>query len=59
MLLALLAAYLSARTLPRAWRTLNTDFPNYYLTAQLTREHYDTLASMNGYGYNVRKITAT
>ena len=42
VLLALLAAYISARTLPRAWRTLNTDFPNYYLTAQLTREHYDT-----------------
>jgi hypothetical protein len=42
MLLALLVAYLGVRTLPRAWRTLNTDFPNYYLTAQLTREHYDT-----------------
>jgi Glycosyltransferase family 87/WD40-like Beta Propeller Repeat len=42
VLLALLVAYLGVRTLPRAWRTLNTDFPNYYLTAQLTREHYDT-----------------
>jgi hypothetical protein len=42
ILLVLLVAYLSARTLPRAWRTLNTDFPNYYLTARLTREHYDT-----------------
>jgi Glycosyltransferase family 87/WD40-like Beta Propeller Repeat len=42
MLLALLVAYLGLRTLPRAWRTLNTDFPNYYLTARLTREHYDT-----------------
>src|SRR5580698_6499110 len=42
VLLALLVAYLGMRTLPRAWRTLNTDFPNYYLTAQLTREHYDT-----------------
>ena len=42
MLLALLVAYLGVRTLPRAWRTLNTDFPNYYLTARLTREHYDT-----------------
>jgi Glycosyltransferase family 87 len=42
MLLALLVAYLGVRTLPRAWRTLNTDFPNYYLTARLMREHYDT-----------------
>jgi hypothetical protein len=42
MLFALLAAYMGVRTLPRAWRTLNTDFPNYYLTARLTREHYDT-----------------
>lgn len=23
-----------------AWKTLNTDFPNYYLVARLTREHY-------------------
>ena len=30
------------RVLPRAWHTLNTDFPNYYLTAHLLREHYDT-----------------
>lgn len=42
ILLALLIAYLGVRTLPRAWRTLNTDFPNYYLTARLIREHYDT-----------------
>ena len=42
ILLALLCAYFGARTLPRAWRTLNTDFPNYYLTARLTHEHYDT-----------------
>ena len=42
VLLALLVAYMGIRTLPRAWRTLNTDFPNYYLTARLVREHYDT-----------------
>jgi Glycosyltransferase family 87/WD40-like Beta Propeller Repeat len=42
MLLALLAVHLGVRTLPRAWQTLNTDFPNYYLTARLVREHYDT-----------------
>lgn len=42
LLLALLVTYFGMRTLPRAWRTLNTDFPNYYLTARLTHEHYDT-----------------
>ena len=42
VLFALLAAYLGGRTLPRAWHTLNTDFPNYYLTARLVHEHYDT-----------------
>jgi hypothetical protein len=39
---ALLAAHFGARSLPKAWQTLNTDFPNYYLTARLVREHYDT-----------------
>jgi hypothetical protein len=38
VLFALLAVYLSGRILPNAWRKLNTDFPDYYLTAQLTRE---------------------
>jgi hypothetical protein len=33
--------YFLAHTLPRAWRTLNTDFPNYYLAARLTREGVD------------------
>lgn len=42
ILLALLVTQISVRTLPRAWNTLNTDFPNYYLTARLVREHYDT-----------------
>jgi hypothetical protein len=27
--------------MPRAWRSLNTDFPNYYLAARLTRERVD------------------
>ena len=42
--LALLAGlgYLCVRTLPRAWQKLDTDFPNYYLTARLLREGYDT-----------------
>jgi hypothetical protein len=29
-------------TVPRAWTKLNTDFPNYYLTARLAHEGYDT-----------------
>jgi len=29
-------------SLPRAWRTLNTDFPNYYMAARLVHEGYDT-----------------
>jgi Glycosyltransferase family 87/WD40-like Beta Propeller Repeat len=39
--LVLLGCYLFGHTLPRAWRTLNTDFPNYYLAARLTREGVD------------------
>jgi len=42
MLLVLLAAQMGVRTLPKAWHTLNTDFPNYYLTASLVHERYDT-----------------
>src|SRR5271170_1710939 len=38
---AILCLYLIAHTIPRAWRTLNTDFPNYYLTARLIREGVD------------------
>jgi hypothetical protein len=34
--------YLGGRTLPRAWQKLDTDFPNYYVTARLLREGYDT-----------------
>ncbi len=29
-------------TLPAAWKSLNTDFSNYYLTARLAREQSDT-----------------
>jgi hypothetical protein len=35
-------AYLGMHTMPRAWTKLNTDFPNYYLTARLAHEGYDT-----------------
>jgi hypothetical protein len=41
-LLLLLIAQMGFRTAPNAWRTLNSDFPNYYLTARLVHEHYDT-----------------
>jgi hypothetical protein len=28
--------------MPRAWRGLVTDFPNYYMSVRLAHEHYDT-----------------
>jgi hypothetical protein len=43
VLFALLAAYMGMRTMPHAWRTLNTDFPNYYLTARLAHEGSNAL----------------
>lgn len=30
------------RVLPHAWRTVNTDFPNYYITARLVHDGYST-----------------
>jgi hypothetical protein len=36
-----LIAYLGGKALPSAWHILNTDFPNYYLAARLSRENYD------------------
>jgi hypothetical protein len=41
-LLTLASALLCLHTFPTAWRTLNTDFPNYYLAAQLAHRGYDT-----------------
>ena len=40
--LLLAVAYLGLHTVPRAWTKLNTDFPNYYLTARSAHEGYDT-----------------
>jgi hypothetical protein len=40
--LFVLILYLCAHTLPRAWGKLNSDFPNYYMTARLVHEGYDT-----------------
>jgi hypothetical protein len=42
VLSALMLAYCGLQTLPAAWKTLNTDFSNYYLTARLAREKNDT-----------------
>jgi hypothetical protein len=40
--LLLFIAYLFAHTMPRAWMRLNTDFPNYYISARLVHEGFDT-----------------
>ncbi|HEY2002764.1 MAG TPA: glycosyltransferase 87 family protein [Acidobacteriaceae bacterium] len=40
--LFLLIAFLGLHTMPRAWATLNTDFPNYYMSARLAHEGFDT-----------------
>jgi hypothetical protein len=42
LLFVLLFSYLGLHTLPTAWKTLNTDFPNYYLTARIARENDST-----------------
>ena len=42
IVLLLAVSYFCVHALPRAWRTLNTDFPNYYLGARLVHEGYDT-----------------
>ena len=42
LIFALMAAYFGIHTLPAAWKTLNTDFSNYYLTARLAREDSST-----------------
>ena len=34
--------YFAVHTLPAGWKTLNTDFSNYYLTARLAREKSET-----------------
>jgi len=40
--LLLLVLYVCFHTMPRAWRSLITDFPNYYMSARLAHESYDT-----------------
>ena len=40
--LFLLLLFVCLHILPRAWRALITDFPNYYMAARLAHEGYDT-----------------
>jgi Glycosyltransferase family 87/WD40-like Beta Propeller Repeat len=40
--LFLLVLFMCFHTLPRAWRSLITDFPNYYISARLAHDGYDT-----------------
>lgn len=40
--LLVLGLFLFVHTMPRAWKGLVTDFPNYYLAAQLAHEGVDT-----------------
>ena len=40
--LILLTMQFAVSTLPDAWKTLNTDFPNYFVTASLVHERADT-----------------
>jgi hypothetical protein len=42
LLLLAIVVYVGTRALPRTWERLNTDFPNYYITARLVREGYST-----------------
>jgi len=42
IVLFVLLLYMGLHTLPRAWRSLITDFPNYYIAAQLVHQGYDT-----------------
>src|SRR5437868_562303 len=42
LLTAVMMAYFGVHTLPAAWKMLNTDFPNYYLTARLAQEESGT-----------------
>ena len=37
-----LLLWFGCTTVPHAWNALNTDFPNYYITARLVRNHIST-----------------
>jgi hypothetical protein len=40
--LLLLVLFIGLHSIPRAWRSLVTDFPNYYMAAHLAHDGYDT-----------------
>lgn len=40
--LFVLVLFFGLHTLPNAWSKLNTDFPNYYMSARLVHEGFDT-----------------
>lgn len=42
VLLVFLVVHFCVRAMPTAWRLVKTDFPDYYLVAELARQHYDT-----------------
>jgi hypothetical protein len=42
LLIVLMSAYFAGHTFPASWKSLNTDFPNYYLTARLARDQSNT-----------------
>ena len=42
IVLSTLILFLCLHTLQKAWKSLITDFPNLYLSAQLAHEGYDT-----------------
>lgn len=42
LLLAVMTTYFGVHTFSAAWKTLKTDFPNYYLTTRLAREGSNT-----------------
>src|ERR1700748_986289 len=41
-LLTLALTYFCGRVLPQSWGSVQSDFPNYYIAARLTRQHADT-----------------
>jgi Glycosyltransferase family 87/WD40-like Beta Propeller Repeat len=42
VLVGLLVAHFCVRDVPKAWHSLNNDFPDYYVPAVLVHQHYDT-----------------
>ncbi len=59
LIFVLLVSYFGLHTLPASWNTLNTDFPNYYLTCAYRPKKKTTLPeSTNGSGCSAKRIIA-